>query len=214
MKQKMKNLLIIGARGFGREVYDLALDCVGAGAEFKVKGFLDDKADALDGFSGYPPIISSVEDYEIQQDDIFICGLGDPKWRKVYTEKILEKGGKFASLISPYAIIRRNANIGVGCIVTHYSNISMDAMVGDHCAILSSGIGHDVKVGKYSVLSGRVSLNGFVEVGEEAYIACGVCVAPHKKIGDRAFVGIGSVVIKNVKADTKVFGNPAKKIEI
>ena len=210
----MKNLLIIGARGFGREVYDLALDCISAGEEFNIKGFLDDKSDALDEFQGYPPIISSVEDYEVQPDDIFICGLGDPKWRKVYTEKILNKGGEFTSLISPHAIIRRNAKIGKGCIITHFSNISMDVRIGDHCAILSSGLGHDVKVGSFSVLSGRVSLNGFVEVGEEAYIACGVCVAPHKKIGDRAFVGIGSVVIKNVKADTKVFGNPAKKIEI
>ena len=45
----MKHLLIIGARGFGREVYDLAMDCIEAGAEFDIKGFLDDKKDALDG---------------------------------------------------------------------------------------------------------------------------------------------------------------------
>lgn len=210
----MKHLIIIGARGFGREVYDLALDCIEAGAGFDVKGFLDDKTDALDGFEDYPPILSSVEDYEIEEDDVFTCGLGEPQWRKIYTEKILAKGGKFISLISPHAIIRRNAHIGDGCIITHFSNISMDTNIADHCAILSSGIGHDAKVGKYSVLSGRVSVNGFVEIGEEAYLACGVCVAPHKKIGDRAHIGIGSVVINNVKADTRVFGNPAKKMDI
>lgn len=209
----MKSLIIIGARGFGREVYDLALDCIKAEADFVVKGFLDDKKDALDGLDNYPPILSSVEEYEIEDGDVFICGLGDPQWRKIYTEKILAKGGKFITLISPHAIIRCNAHIGEGCIITHFSNISMDTHVSDHCAILSSGIGHDAKIGKYSVLSGRVSVNGFVEIGEEAYLACGVCVAPHKKIGDRAYVGIGSVVIGNVKADTRVFGNPAKKID-
>lgn len=209
----MKNLIIIGARGFGREVYDLALDCLTAGSDFTIKGFLDDKKDALDGLTGYPPIISSVEDYEIQENDVFTCGLGTPEWRKYYTEKILEKRGKFITLISPHAVIRRNAHIGVGCIVSHFSNISMDVEIGDHCAILSSGIGHDSKIGRYSVLSGRVSVNGYVEIGEEAYIASGVCIAPHKKIGRRATVGIGSVVIKNVKSDTVVFGNPAKKIE-
>ena len=38
-------------------------------------------------------------------------------------------------------------------------------------------------------------------------------MAPSKKIGDNATVGISSVVISNVKAVTKVFGNPAKKID-
>jgi acetyltransferase-like isoleucine patch superfamily enzyme len=46
------------------------------------------------------------------------------------------------------------------------------------------------------------------------YVACGVSIAPSKKIGDGAYVGIGSVVISNVKAGTKVFGNPAKRVEI
>lgn len=209
----MKHLLIIGARGFGREVYDLAMDCIKAGADFDIKGFLDDKKDALEGLGEYPPIVSSVEDYEIQSDDVFICGLGAPEWRKVYTEKILSKGGKFISLISPRAIIRRNAHIGEGCIITHRSNISVDTYVGNHAAILSSGIGHDAKVGEYSVLSGGVALNGYVEVGKVAYLGCHSIVAPHKKIGDGAFVGIGSVVISNVKAGTKVFGNPAKKMD-
>ena len=50
----MKQLLIIGARGWGREVCDIAKACIAAGAEFLVKGFLDDKSDALDGYDNYP----------------------------------------------------------------------------------------------------------------------------------------------------------------
>ena len=50
----MKNLIIIGARGFGREVYNLYLDCRRNDPELVCKGFLDDKADALDGYEGYP----------------------------------------------------------------------------------------------------------------------------------------------------------------
>lgn len=210
----LKDLIIIGARGFGREVYDLAMDIVSANqANFVVKGFLDDKSDALDGLGKYPPILDSVEGYTIQPNDVFICGLGEPYWRKIYTEKILKKGGQFISLISPLAVVRRNAHIGVGCIVTHFSNISVDTYIGDHVAILGSSIGHDAKIGDYSVLSGRCSVNGFVEIGKEAYLACGVCVAPHKKIGDNAYCGMGSVVISNVKPGIKVFGNPAKKMD-
>lgn len=210
----MKNLIIIGARGFGREVYDLAMDIIQAGnADFSVKGFLDDNDKLLEHLDDYPPIICSVEEYEVQPNDVFICGLGNPKWRKIYTQIILAKGGRFTTLISPFAVIRRNAHIGEGCIITHFSNISVDTHIGNHVAILSSGIGHDVKIGDYAVLSGRCSVNGFAVIGDEAYLACGVCVAPHKKIGTGAFCGMGSVVISNVKDGIKVFGNPAKKID-
>ena len=209
----MKHLLIIGARGFGREVYDLAMNCIEAGADFDVKGFLDDKADALDGFGDYPPIISSVEDYEIQPEDVFICGLGAPEWRKHYTEIVLGKGGEFITLISPAATVRRNAHIGTGCILTRGTGVSVDTYIGDHVVILNSAIGHDAKVQKYSVLSGGVVLNGYVEVGEEVYLGCRSVVAPHKKIGNRAYVGIGSVVISNVKEGVRVFGNPARKMD-
>jgi len=52
----MPNLIIIGARGFGREIFNLAVDCIAAGANFTIKGYLDDKSDALQGYQNYPPI--------------------------------------------------------------------------------------------------------------------------------------------------------------
>jgi len=61
----MKNLVIIGARGFGREVYNIAKQT----NQFNLIGFLDDNKSSLDGFTDYPPILSSVEDYEIGEND-------------------------------------------------------------------------------------------------------------------------------------------------
>ena len=210
----MKNLLIIGARGLGREVYDMAMDCIEAGADFQIKGFLDDKKDALDGLADYPPIISSVEDYQIQPNDVFSCALGSPEWRKHYIELILNKGGEFITLVSPKAILRRNCHIGKGCIITNGSNISLDSYIGDYAAILDSGVAHDARIGEYSVLSGKVCINGSAEVGKGVYMGCGSMLVPYKKIGDGAFVGIGSVVLNNVKPGVKVFGNPAKRIDM
>ena len=208
----MKNILIIGARGFGREVYDLVCDCIASGAEYTVKGFLDDDKNALNGYEGYPPIISSVEDYEICKDDVFVCALGSPDSKQVYVNKILAKGGTFETIVSPYAIIRRNATIGKGCIITAGSNISVDTFIGDYVSVLSSAIGHDASVGDYVVLSGGCRINGYVQVGDMVYLGCGAMVHPHKKIGENAFVGMGSVVISNVKPSSKVFGNPARKV--
>ena len=52
----MKQLIIIGAGGMGRTMYSNALECVGYGTEFIVKGFLNDFP-SLDQFENYPPII-------------------------------------------------------------------------------------------------------------------------------------------------------------
>lgn len=69
----MKHLLIIGARGAGREVYSAAINTNEySNAEYDIKGFLDNKTDALKGYNNYLPILGRVEDYDIQEDDVFI----------------------------------------------------------------------------------------------------------------------------------------------
>ncbi len=211
----MKNLLIIGARGWGREVYDIARACIDAGSEFLVKGFLDDKADALNCYENYPPIISSVEDYEIQPDDVFICALGDVYQKQKYADIILKKGGSFASLIHPTAILGNNARIGDGCILGAYSNISSDTVLEDFVTLsIRAGIGHDSTVGRFSHIGGNTIISGFVQVGEFVTIHPCCDIVPHRRIGDNATVGTGSVVISHVKKNTTVFGNPAKVVEL
>ena len=210
----MKNLIIIGARGFGREVYNLYLDCRRNDPELVCKGFLDDKADALDGYEGYPQIISSVEDYEVQDDDVFVCALGDIRYKRQYVEKILAKGGEFISLIHPDVQIGMNTMIGKGCIIRTACSISCDITIGDYVTIMGySVLGHDCKVRDWSHLGAYSFLGGFSEVGEMVTLHPGVRLLPHKKVGDNSIVGAGSVVLRNVKRGITVFGVPAKKIE-
>ena len=210
----MKHLLIIGARGWGREVYDIAKACIEAGADFLVKGFLDDKADALNGFKNYPPIIGPVETYEIKKDDIFICALGDVKYKKQYADIIQAKGGEFISLVHPTAVIGTNAQIGKGCVVGAYANLSSDTTIGDFVTIsIRAGMGHDSTIGNYSHIGGNCCISGFVTIGEFVTMHPGCMMVPHRRIGDNAIIGTGSVVLSNVKANTTVFGNPAKKID-
>ena len=99
----MKHLIIIGARGWGREIYAAVRNTKAyQDQEYDVKGFLDDKTDALDGLKGdFPPILGSVESYEVQPDDVFFCAMGDSQWRKHYAEMISSKGGRFISVINP-----------------------------------------------------------------------------------------------------------------
>ena len=51
-----------------------------------------------------------------------------------------------------------------------------------------------------------------VEIGSDVWIGGGAIILPGISIGDRAIVGAGSVVTKDVAADAKVAGNPARSL--
>jgi len=209
----MKSLLIIGARGFGREVYNTALESVGYGAEFIIKGFLDDKSDALDSYEGYPPIISSVENYKIEKDDVFICALGNVHYKKKYIDLILEKGGEFINIIHKTAVIGRNTKIGIGCVFSRNVQISCDVEIGDFVTInYMAVVGHDAVIGSYSHLNSMSFMGGYSELKEFATMNTGSILHPHKKIGKNSVAGAGSFIYKNVKDNITVFGNPAQEL--
>lgn len=212
----MKHLVIIGARGFGREIYRTFINTNPyISKEIDVKGFLDDKADALDGLKGeWPPIIGAVETYNIQEDDVFFCALGDSHWRKHYAELISGKGGKFINIIHKTALVSPVASLGEGCTVGAYTTISPNVKIGDHVMIQAyDDFGHDAEIGDYASIESYVFLGGYAKVGELSTMHTKSSIIPHKTIGKECVVGFGSVVMRNFKDGAHVFGNPATKIE-
>ena len=107
----MRSLLIVGARGWGREVYYyISKTKEVQKGDLVVKGFLDSKTDAFAGLRGdFPPIICSPEEYIVEPNDVFFIAMGDPHWRKHYAELIEKKGGSFYTYVSPEACVFDNA---------------------------------------------------------------------------------------------------------
>ncbi len=210
----MKQLLIIGARGWGREIYNMLPHCKGYGTEYVVKGFLDDKADALDGMPGYPPIIDSVEHYEPQKNDVFTCAMGDAHWKKHYAEIVLQKGGKFINIIHETVNLGRNTTIGQGCIVFDQVGISCEIKIGSFVTFQTySIVGHDAKIGDYCHLGTRSFMGGGAVLGDVTTIQTNSIILPHVKVGKGCMVGAGAVVIKKVRDGDTVYGNPAKVLK-
>ncbi len=210
----MKELIIIGARGFGREVYSLAKRSIGYNETFIIKGFLDDNDNALDTFDNYPAILGAVESYEIKANDVFICALGSVEWKKHYVNLVKSKGGEFISLIEQNVILNQNSTIGNGCIVCGPSIISNDAIIKDFVTIHSNTIlGHDVQIGNWSLIGAYCFFGGFTIVEEEVSVYVKATILDRLRIGKGATIGAASLVIKNVKPATTVFGNPAKVLD-
>lgn len=212
----MKHLLIVGARGWGREVYDIAKRSLSySNGDYDIKGFLDSKSDAFEGLRGdYPPILCAPEDYVVEADDVFIIAMGDNQWRRHYADIIESKGGKFISIISGKVLMNSTVEIGEGSIVTGYTSVSDNVTIGKHVIIHGfCTLGHDAVVKDYATLLSYVFLGGYVEVGEGSTMNPKSMIIPHKKIGKNVVVGASSVVIRNIKDGIHVLGNPAKKIE-
>lgn len=206
----MKHLIIIGAGGFGRELYGAAREAVGFGTEFDIKGYLDDRPDALAGFAGYPPVLSSLAAYRPEPDDVFITALGDIATRRLCVSLIREKGGRFISIVHRSASLGPNVKVGVGSFIAHNVTLTADITVGDHVSIFhNTSIGHDTSLGDFSHVYAQCAVGGAVRIGAGASIYPGARIVPRRTIGEDAVVGIGSVVIVNVPDRTTVYGNPA-----
>ncbi len=211
----MKNLVIIGAGGFAREVYWHAQKSIGFETDWRIKGFIDgDVKLAAEDYAKLPTkILGDIDSYEISTDDVFTCAIGTPAVRRKLIEKIIGRGGEFINLISNDAAIMPTAKIGRGVIFAGHVAVNDSAEIGDFAVINNfSGVGHDAKLGRYSCVMSFVNLTGECEIGAEVFVASNVFVAPRVKVGDGAYLGAGSVVLKNVRAGAKVFGNPALEI--
>ena len=211
----MKNLVIIGAGGFGREMFAAAREAVGYGETFMVKGFLDGKSSALDGFSGYPEIIGAPETYQIEKDDVFITALGSIAARRRCAAMIEERGGRFIPVIHRSASLGPNVTVGDGSFVAHNAVLTADVKVGQHsCVFHGTVIGHDTVLEDFTHVYSLVSVGGGVRIAEGASIFPGARIVPRVKIGADATVGIGSAVVRNVSDGVTVFGVPAERLRI
>jgi sugar O-acyltransferase (sialic acid O-acetyltransferase NeuD family) len=206
------NLVIIGASGLAREVYDLALTCYGDHPKFKVKGFLSDGPSNIEAM-GYPKVLNTVSGYEVQEGDVFFCAIGNVNDRKKTCEIILMKGGSFINLIHPTAIISPSAKIGMGVAIKAYSSLASDVRIGNFVYLQSSVIlGHDVVIGNFCQVNSFSFFAGYCFIEDLCVINAGAKLIQKSKVETGATVGIGSVVLTRVKAGTTVFGVPAKKI--
>ena len=210
----MYDVIILGAGGNGRETLEVFEDTYLNHPEYKIKGFLSDTLDVMEGFEGYPPILGTIKDYEVKPNDRFILAIGDVSGRRKVAESILARGGEFMTLIHPLAKIFRTAKIGKGVIIFPFAYVGANATVGDYCFInLWGACAHDAVLGKFSELAPYSALSGGAQTGEECFLCIHSIVAPKTKIGNRVIISQGSATKENQSDNSFVIGVPGESFK-
>ena len=208
----MNKIIIVGAGGFGRELFQWIKDINAVKPTWEIAGFIDDDIQALDGVETDGKIIGTIKDWQPKEDEEFALAMGSPALKRKIVGILKAKGAKFATVIHPTALLSPFAHYGEGFIMFPYSKLSCNTTVGDFVTLLSTPIGHDNVIGEYTVISGGCNIVRNVKIGKDVFLAAGVCIAQDVVIGDGAYLGLGSVVLKDVEAGKKVFGNPARVV--
>jgi sugar O-acyltransferase (sialic acid O-acetyltransferase NeuD family) len=187
-------LLIAGAGGFGRDIYELILaggdrsDCIDI-------AFLDDRMFGRNTCELPAPVLGTIRDYRPNQEESVLVALNDPETRKAISELILKKGGRLYTFIHNTAIVARTSRIGNGCVLFPFTCVGPNASL-DAGVVLNyyASIGHDANAGAYTVLCPYATLNGNAKTGEGVFLGTHASINPGVSVGKWSKVSAGSAV--------------------
>ena len=211
----MKDILVIGAGGFGREVkwmIDRINNANGA-SKWNVAGFIDDGIDYGTRIEGIP-VLGGIEFLDNSPKEIsVVCAIANTVIRKRIINRI--KNNKkllFPNLLDPQIIISPDCTIGEGNVICASTVVSVNVSLGDFDIIdWSCTVGHDVVLHDYVTLFPSVNVSGCVEIRECSEIGTGAQIIQGKKIESNTIIGAGTVVIRDIVQGGTYVGVPAEK---
>jgi len=211
---KKRNLFIIGASNFGREIESWLQLIPSSERDWELKGYLHyfDGKSPLEGVPSDYRIVGDWRNFRLTKNDYCITAVADCMWKMNIYESLKEKVS-FFTYVSPDAVMGKFNTIGEGSVICPGCIVTTNVTIGK-CVILNIGtqVGHDSVIGDFCSLMPNVDLGGSVMVGKNVFIGTKATIIPKIVIGEGATIGVGSVVLKKVKSHVTVFGNPAKVI--
>ena len=212
-----KKLVLIGAGGFGKEVASMVEYLNNVKPRYDLLGFVDDGEcfKLGDEINGYPWLGTLDWVRENNDESVFYtCTVGNVHTRACIQKELMALGKRFETIKAYDAYVSPHTKVGQGCVLYPAALISVNCTIGDGVLLNTRvNIGHDVEIGDYTTVSPSTSISGGCRIGEEVMIGGHSFINIGRKIGDKATVAAGSIVFSNVKPETTVLGNPAKRMK-
>lgn len=210
---KMKDIVIIGAGGFGREVAWLIEEINLTRDEWNLIGFIDDDESTFGlELNGYK-VLGNVN-WLIDKSINVVCAIGNPIVKKSIINRIKNTENIFPTLIHPCVRYSNTVEFGVGTIVCIDTILTVNIKIGNHVIInLDCTIGHDAIINDYATILPSVNVSGHVNIGECVSVGTGSAIIQGVSIGSGSTLGAGAVVINNIPENCIAVGTPAKAIK-
>lgn len=210
----MKDLYIIGAGGFGREVAWIVERINSIKPTWNLKGFIDDNETLWGSTEGEYHVFGGCEYLSALEDVYAVCAVGSSNVRKKIIEKLKDTSIKFATLVDPSVLYSNSVKIGEGAIVCAGTIITVDVNIGDHVIVnLDCTIGHDAVIDDFVTIYPSVNVSGNVLIGECSELGTGTQIIQGKKVISNTIIGAGAIVVKDCIESGTYVGSPAKKIK-
>jgi sugar O-acyltransferase (sialic acid O-acetyltransferase NeuD family) len=211
----MKNTVIFGAGGFGREVKMLLDQINVVKKDFNFIGYYDDGVVPGTPINNHQ-VLGGLDDLlKIQEDVDVIIAIASPAIKTKIVNSLEKSNFNFPILIHPNVFIgSESVKIGkgsiicAGCIIT--CNIEIDEFV---ILNLCCTVGHDTIIKSFCSFMPSVNISGEVVINENVYVGTGAKIINQLEIGKSTIVGAGALVSKSLPENCTAVGVPAKPIK-
>lgn len=217
MMRTPRDVVIIGAGGFAREILDVIDSINSISPKYNVLGYIVQSGYGSPGqLINDKPILGDFDWLaEHAQDVEVICGVGAPEVRLRLVRLASEYGACFCTIIHPSAILTKWIEIGEGTVITAGCILTNQIKIGKHVQInLDSTVGHDVRIDDFATIAPGVHISGNVHIQTGCYIGTGANIIEKITIGPWSIIGAGSTIIQDVPPNTTVVGVPGKVIKV
>ena len=214
----MRRIAILGAGGFAREVAWLIRDINSIKASYSFQGFILSDLSKKGSHDSLDLLLGDFDWVEKNPGsiDALAIGVGTPAVREKLAAEALARFPviEWPPLIHPSANFDRNSCvIGKGAILCAGVMGTVNLTFEPFCAVnLACTIGHEARIGQYSVLNPTVNISGGVKLGKSVLVGTGAQILHYLQIGDGSTVGAGAVVTKDIPAGETVVGIPARPL--
>lgn len=212
----MKDIIIIGAGGFGREVQWLIEEINEAIPTYNLIGFYDDGVKRGTSVNGLM-VLGGIDDLILSGNHLAVAiAIGNPSIKQqVHLRLKANINFTFPNLIHPQVEVWNIGNtLGSGNIICKGNILTVNITLGSFIVLnLGCTVGHDTKIGDFCSIMPGVNLSGEVELHRNVYVGTGAKIINQLQIGENTIVGAGAVVFKSLPGNCTAVGIPAKPIK-